>query len=211
MRLSLIIMFVMASVVGLHFFGIISLFQENVSSPKKMTAVKPESFRNRVKEPTPRKTVYTFFETLNDSTMTQYVDLKGGLMPALLSSKKEISVPSKIATVLPLVKKTARLDPALKIGNTRKSKSAESVTPEIKEQYRYVVQMGSFRDESRADSLISLLKKNEFDAFLTQTEIADQAWHRVFLGRYADEQKAQKAASLARSQFNLNAKVRKTD
>ena len=204
-------MFVMASVVGLHFFGIISLFQENVSSPKKMTAVKPESFRNRVKEPTPRKTVYTFFETLNDSTMTQYVDLKGRLVPAVLSSKKETSGPSKIATVLPIVKKTARIDPAVKIDGMQQSKSAGSVTPEIKGQYRYIVQMGSFRDERRAGSLKSLLKKNGFDAFLTQTELADQAWHRVFLGRYADEQKAQKAASLARSQFNLNAKVRKTD
>jgi cell division protein FtsN len=131
-------------------------------------------------------------------------------VPAVLSSKKETSVPSKIATVLPLVKKTARLDPALKIENIQKSKSAESVTPEIKGQYRYVVQMGSFQDESRAGSLKSLLKKNGFDAFLTQTELADQAWHRVFLGRYVDEQKAQKAASLARSQFKLNAKVRKT-
>ena len=204
-------MFVMASVVGLYFFGFISLFQENVSSPKKMTAVKPESFRNRVKEPTPRKTAYTFFETLNDSTMTQYVDLKGRLVPAVLSSKKETAVPSKIKTILPLLKKTARLDPAVKIESMQQSKSAGSVTPEIKGQYRYVVQMGSFRDESRAGSLKSLLKKNGFDAFLTQTELADQAWHRVFLGRYVDEQKAQKAASLAKSQFKLNAKVRKTD
>ena len=110
-----------------------------------------------------------------------------------------------------MVEKTARLDPAVKIESIQKSKSAGSVTPEIKGQYRYVVQMGSFRDESRAGSLKSLLKKNGFDAFLTQTELADQSWHRVFLGRYVDEQKAQKAASLARSQFKLNAKVRKTD
>ena len=51
-----------------------------------------------------------------------------------------------------------------------------------------------------------------FEAFLRQTNLADQEWHRVFLGQYVDEQKANKAASLVRTKFNLDAKVRrKTD
>ena len=53
------------------------------------------------------------------------------------------------------------------------------------------------------------LQKNGFDAFLRQAELAGQEWYRVFIGRYVDEQKAQKAASLAKSKFNLDAKVRK--
>ena len=70
----------MASGVGLHLSVITSFFQDNVSSfPKKMRAVKPESIRNKTDKPTSHKTVYTFFETLNDSTMTQYVDLEGKL------------------------------------------------------------------------------------------------------------------------------------
>ena len=47
------------------------------------------------------------------------------------------------------------------------------------------------------------LQENGFDAFLMQTELVDHGgtWHRVFLGRYVDEQKAQEAAHLARSEY----------
>ena len=197
-------MFVMSSGVGLYFSGIINFFEENLSSPKKMIAVKPESIRNQVKEPTPRKTVYTFFDTLNDSTMTQYVDLKGKLIPSVRSTKKAPSVSTKTLTTLPLVKKTARLEHTAKL--------VEIVPPKINAEYRYVVQVGSFREEARAGTLKELLHKNGFEAFLRQTNLADQEWHRVFIGQYVDEQKANKAASLVRTKFNLDAKVRrKTD
>ena len=204
MRLSLIMMFVMSSGIGLYFSGIINFFEENLSSPKKMIAVKPESIRNQVKEPTPRKTVYTFFDTLNDSTMTQYVDLKGKLIPSVRSTKKAPSASTKTLTTLPLVKKTARLEHTAKL--------VEIVPPKINAEYRYVVQVGSFREEARAGTLKELLHKNGFEAFLRQTNLADQEWHRVFIGQYVDEQKANKAASLVRTKFNLDAKVRrKTD
>ena len=204
MRLSLIMMFVISSGIGLYFSGIINFFEENLSSPKKMIAVKPESIRNQVKEPTPRKTVYTFFDTLNDSTMTQYVDLKGKLIPSVRSTKKAPSVSTKTLTTLPLVKKTARLEHTAKL--------VEIVPPKINAEYRYVVQVGSFREEARAGALKELLHKNGFEAFLRQTNLADQEWHRVFIGQYVDEQKANKAASLVRTKFNLDAKVRrKTD
>ena len=204
MRLSLIMMFVMTSGVGLYFSGIINFVEENLSSPKKMIAVKPESIRNQVKEPTPRKTVYTFFDTLNDSTMTQYVDLEGKLIPPVRSTKKAPFVSTKTLTTLPLVKKTARLEHTAKL--------VEIVPPKINAEYRYVVQVGSFREEARAGALKELLHKNGFEAFLRQTNLADQEWHRVFIGQYVDEQKANKAASLVRTKFNLDAKVRrKTD
>ena len=204
MRLSLIMMFVMSSGIGLYFSGIINFFEENLSSPKKMIAVKPESIRNQVKEPTQRKTVYTFFDTLNDSTMTQYVDLEGKLIPPVRSTKKTPFVSTKTLTTLPLVKKTARLEHTAKL--------VEIVPPKINAEYRYVVQVGSFREEARAGALKELLHKNGFEAFLRQTNLADQEWHRVFIGQYVDEQKANKAASLVRTKFNLDAKVRrKTD
>ena len=207
MRLSLIMMFVISSGIGLYFSGIINFFEENLSSPKKMIAVKPESIRNQVKEPTPRKTVYTFFDTLNDSTMTQYVDLEGKLIPPVRSTRILPSVSTKTLTTSPLVKKIVRLEHTAKLESSQKSKSAAIVTPE----YRYVVQVGSFREEARAGALKNLLHKNGFDAFLRQADLADQEWYRVFIGRYEDEQKAHKAASLAKSKLNLDTKVRKAD
>ncbi|MBC8286619.1 MAG: SPOR domain-containing protein [Nitrospinae bacterium] len=195
----------MASVAGLHFSGIIGEFQENYFSPEKMRAVKPDSIRNKVKEPIPSKPVYTFFETLNDLSMTQYVDLQGRLMPGPLASGKAILSSEKIAStsLTPSVEKNAKLEPAVKTESKQELKSAANVRP------RYAVQVSSFRDEGRAGALKSRLQKNGFDAFLTQTEIAnnDGTWHRVFLGRYADEQKAQEAASLARDKYKLDAVV----
>ena len=136
--------------------------------------------------------------------MTQYVDLEGKLIPPVRSTKKAPSVSTKTLTTLPLVKKTARLEHTAKL--------VEIVPPKINAEYRYVVQVGSFREEARAGTLKELLHKNGFEAFLRQTNLADQEWHRVFIGQYVDEQKANKAASLVRTKFNLDAKVRrKTD
>ena len=84
---------------------------------------------------------------------------------------------------------------------------------EIGGRPRYAVQVSSFRDAGRAGALKMHLQEKGFDAFLMQAELADHAgtWHRVFLGRYADEEKAQEAARMARSLYNLNAVVvRKT-
>lgn len=214
MRFFLVIIFVAASGAGVHYSGVITKFQESTSS-KKMRAVKPESIRNNAKESVAHKPVYTFFETLNDSTMTQYVDLKGKLMPTALAPDNAVSAPAKIKATpsTPPVEKIAKLEPVTKPESKQASKGPASLTPEINAQAGYVVQVSSFRDEKLADALKSRLQKSGFDAFLTHTKLADQGgtWHRVFLGRYVSEQKAQEAASLVRNKYKLNAVVRNTN
>ena len=210
MRLFLVIIFVVASGAGLHFSGIISKFQESATSPAKERAVKPESIRNKVKEPVSSKPVYTFFKTLDDPTMTQYVDLKGGMMATELPPGKIKDAPAKIkvtpASIAP-VEKVAKLESAIKPKSKQGPKSETRVSSEIKAPSRYAVQVSSFRDEARAGALKMRLQKNGFDAFLMQTEIANEAWYRVFLGKYAEEQKAQEAANLVKNKYKLNAVV----
>lgn len=210
MRPFLVIIFVVASGAGLHFSGIISKFQESATSPAKERAVKPESIRNKVKETVSSKPVYTFFKTLDDPTMTQYVDLKGGMMATELPPGKIKVAPAKIkvtpASIAP-VEKIAKLEPAIKPKSKQSPKSETRVSPEIKAPSRYAVQVSSFRDEARAGALKMRLQKNGFDAFLMQTEIANEAWYRVFLGKYAEEQKAQEAANLVKNKYKLNAVV----
>jgi cell division septation protein DedD len=216
MRFFLVIVLVTASVAGVHFSGIISAFQENMASPEKMRAVKPEFIQNKVDE----APVYTFFETLSDRTMTQYVDLKGKLMPTALPPEQTIAAPSGIKETPPKspLEKTATLELATKLEEVKtlakpelgatNSYSGSEVPP------HYAVQVSSFQDEARAGALKMRLQKNGFDAFLIKTELARNGgtWHRVFLGRYTDEKKAQEAAQLARSEFKLNAVVvRKTE
>ena len=213
MRFLFVIIFVVASWAGLHFSGIISKIQESVVSPTRERAIKPESIRNKVKEPVSSKPAYTFFETLVDPTMTQYVDLKGRVIGKAIALKKIKVVPAKIkvtpASIAP-VEKISKLEPIKnsKIKQTLTSKT--SVIPEIKEFTRYAVQVSSFRDEARAGALKVLLQKNGFDAFLMQTELDNEAWYRVFLGRYAGEQKAQDAANLVKKKYDLNAVVVRT-
>jgi septal ring-binding cell division protein DamX len=215
MRFFLVIIFVVASWAGLYFSGIISKFQESATSPTKERAVKPKPIRNKVKEPVSSKPVYTFFETLADPTMTQYVDLKGGVIGRTLTPEKIIVIPAKIEVTpasIPPVEKILKLESAIKIKSKQNRKSKISVSPKIKTPTRYAVQVSSFRDEVRAVTLKMRLQKKGFDAFLIQKELASEAWYRVFLGRYADEQKAQDAAILVKNMYKLNAVVvHKTD
>ena len=215
MRFLFVIIFVVASGAGLHFSGIISKVQESVAFPTRERAIKPEFIRNKVKEPVSNKSVYTFFETLVDPTMTQYVDLKGRVIGTAIAPKKIKVVPAKIkvtpASIAP-VEKISKLEPAIKPKSKQSPKSETSVSPEIEIPSRYAVQVSSFRDAARAGALKVRLQKNGFDAFLMHTELVNEAWYRVFLGRYADEQKAQDAANLIKNKYKLNAVVvRKTD
>ncbi len=214
MRLLFIVILGVASTAGLYFPGIISELQKNAESPKKIRAVKPEFISKKTEEPVTPKLGYTFFKTLNDPTMSQYVDLKGRVMSVVLSPEKSAVVPAKIKASTPSEEETAKLELVAKPKIKQNLKSTTSVIPEIKESSRYVVQVSSFRDEARAGALKTHLWKNGFDAFLTQTELVDHGgtWYRVFLGRYVDGQKAQEAAHLARSEYHLNAVVvRKTN
>ena len=203
MRLLLVMIFLVASAVGLHFSGInlLSGFQKKEASAKKLRAVKPKFIRDKVAKAASDKPIYTFFETLNDPTMTRYVGLNGKLLPAKIAATPLIPPAEKQVESEPLAKPEIKHDRNIR-------------TPtEIGGRPRYAVQVSSFRDAGRAGALKMHLQEKGFDAFLMQAELADHAgtWHRVFLGRYADEEKAQEAARMARSLYNLNAVVvRKT-
>ena len=203
MRLLLVMIFLVASAVGLHFSGInlLSGFQKKEASAKKLRAVKPKFIRDKVAKAASDKPIYTFFEILNDPTMTRYVGLNGKLLPAKIAATPLIPPVEKQMESEPLAKPEIKHDRNIR-------------TPtEIGGRPRYAVQVSSFRDAGRAGALKMHLQEKGFDAFLMQAELADHAgtWHRVFLGRYADEEKAQEAARMARSLYNLNAVVvRKT-
>ena len=203
MRLLLVMIFLVASAVGLHFSGInlLSGFQKKEASAKKLRAVKPKFIRDKVAKAASDKPIYTFFEILNDPTMTRYVGLNGKLLPTKIAATPLIPPVEKQVESEPLAKPEIKHDRNIR-------------TPtEIVGRPRYAVQVSSFRDAGRAGALKMHLQEKGFDAFLMQAELADHAgtWHRVFLGRYADEEKAQEAARMARSLYNLNAVVvRKT-
>jgi len=200
--------FLVASAVGLHFSGGIDGFLEKKAPAKKIRAVKPKFIRDKVAPVASDKPVYTFFETLNDTTMTQYVGLNGELLP--LSPERTVIVPAKSTATISPVEKQVKSEPLAE----PEIKLDRNIRTENEGRPRYAVQVSSFRDAGRAGALKMRLQEKGFDAFLMQAELANHAgtWHRVFLGRYADEEKAQEAARLARSEYKLNAVVvRKTN
>ena len=203
MRLLLGMFFLMASAAGIHFsgFDLTAGFQGKNASVKKISAVKPK--REKIKEP--EIPVYTFFETLNDPTMTRYVGLNGKFLPEPAQSTTSPVVPAKISTTPPPVEKIEDSEPAAK--PEKKQKKEIRSVPIVEGLPRYAVQVGSFRDEGRAGALKIRLQKKGFDAFLMQTKVTGNTWYRVFLGRYADEKKAQEAALLAKNDYKLNAVV----
>ena len=84
---------------GLDFFG---LWKKQVPVSKKVSVVKPKSLINKLEDLKPVSPQFTFFETLEDKTMTKYVGLHGEVLPFPLpiqsinhKEKKSVEMPIK--------------------------------------------------------------------------------------------------------------------
>jgi hypothetical protein len=169
---------------------------------KKVRAVKPKSLVNKLADLKSVSHQFTFFETLQDKTMTKYVGLNGEILP-VSPPFKPVILPSKgernLKRNLHLSKKKLEIKDYKKLSWST-------------ERY-FTVQIGSFRNENRADELKMKLRKKGFDSFLMETELPNHGgkWFRVFLGKYSDENLAHKDAELLRQEYKVNAiVVRKT-
>ena len=169
---------------------------------KKVSAVKPKSLINKLGELKPVSNQFTFFETLEDKTMTKYVGLNGEMLPVSPPSKP-IVLSSQDKNVLRRYLRSTKQKPKIKDYNK----------PSQRMQTRFAVQVSSFRNENRAVELKRKLRKKGFDSFLMETELPNHGgkWFRVFLGKYSDESLARKDAERVRKEYKLNAVVlRKT-
>ena len=170
---------------------------------KKVSAVKPKFLINKAEALKPVSHQFTFFETLNDKTMTKYVGLNGEILPVSSPAKpvhlfKKKSIPR-------LVVEPAKSDlksKTLKIAQEEKKLSQSTLI-------RFFVQVSSFRNQKKAGTLKIKLQEKGFDSFLIEKELPNHEgkWYRVFLGKYSDEELAVKDAGRARKEFRLNAVV----
>ena len=174
---------------------LLSFFSGGKSSSviKKVSAVKPKSIVNKSEALEPVSHQFTFFETLEDKTMTKYVGLHGEMLPFSLP-ERPVRSQSKIV-------ERAKFKPKINV------KAIEVKKPPILP--RFAVQVSSFRDMKMASALKMKLRKKGFDAYLMKIELPNDGgkWHRVFLGQYVDEALARKAAERARQEYKLNAAV----
>ena len=170
---------------------------------KKVSAVKPKFLINKAEALKPVSHQFTFFETLNDKTMTKYVGLHGEMLP-VSSPAKPVSL-FKEKNISSLVVEPAKSGQKSKIlNNFQKEKQILPST-----LHRFFVQVSSFRNQKKAGALKTKLQEKGFDSFLVETELSNNKgkWYRVFLGKYSDEELASKDAERARKEFRLNAVV----
>ena len=170
---------------------------------KKVSVVKPKFLINKAEALKPVSHQYTFFETLNDKTMTKYVGLHGEMLP-VSSPAKPVSL-FKEKNISSLVVEPAKSGQKSKIlNNFQKEKQISPST-----LHRFFVQVSSFRNQKKAGALKTKLQEKGFDSFLIETELSNNKgkWYRVFLGKYSDEELASKDAERARKEFRLNAVV----
>ena len=160
---------------------------------KKESAVKPKSIVNKSEALGPVSHQFTFFETLEDKTMTKYVGLNGEMLP--------VSLPERTVRSHSKIVEPAKLEPNENV------KAIEG--KKLPMLPRFAVQVSSFRDVKMASALKMKLQKKGFDAYLMEIELPNDGgkWHRVFLGQYVDEALARKAAERARQEYKLNAAV----
>ena len=182
--------------------GLWSSFQSQWKKPgisKKVRAVKPKRFINQINDLEPVSHQFTFFETLEDKTMTKYVGLHGEMLPVSLPSKPALLSQDKKVSKFEAGPFISKLEPTKKI--KRKKKSSKLTPP------RFAVQVSSFRNEKMADELKIKLQKKGFDSFLIKIELPNHGgkWFRVFLGKYSDEELARKDAKRASDEFKFNA------
>ena len=183
---------------GLDFFV---LWKKQVPVSKKVSAVKPKSLINKSEDLKPVFPQFTFFETLEDKTMTKYIGLHGEVLPFALPAKP-LNLKEKKSVEMP-VKNKVRTQVKENIQVENKLESSVST---------FAVQVSSFRDEKKAGILKTDLQIKGFDAFLMEAELPNHGgkWYRVFLGRYNDQDLARKDAERARQKHKLKSVIVRT-
>ncbi|RMH47972.1 MAG: SPOR domain-containing protein [Gammaproteobacteria bacterium] len=90
-------------------------------------------------------------------------------------------------------KEADKPDTALK----KEEKKGATTTIEFPSARGWVVQVGAFAERSNAENLVGRLKEAGYAAYISrfQQKRQGRVWHRVYVGPFADEEKAKNAAS----------------
>lgn len=66
----------------------------------------------------------------------------------------------------------------------------------------FAVQVGSFQDKNRAESVLKKLKKNDYQAYITNRNLEGKGvWYRVSIGKFKDRNEARKTLNRVRQDY----------
>ena len=186
-------------IVGL-FFSLSEIFQffsnkENTSL-QKIISSKPKNIKGKqvlIESGINTFGDFTFFDTLDDPSMKKYIGLNGSIVSLkkkdynrsddlILSAKRN----SASLTTLPIPKSSS-------IPTEKDVKTLKKNNPPTR---GFALQVGSFQDFKRADSLKNKLAKYDYPVFISSTLLKnnEQALYRVLLGTFSRKKDAEKVA-----------------
>ncbi|KMP12605.1 hypothetical protein UR09_00835 [Candidatus Nitromaritima sp. SCGC AAA799-A02] len=169
---------------------------EDNASYKKQVSVKPANIREKQKqvEPVSAQDEFTFFDTLNDPSMTRFVGLSGDFDESDAGSNSLSEVSAFTVKNKPVAPPVEAVVENKSVSIAKETAPAEPVRVS---SAGFAIQVSSFRDTERAGALKEKLRKKGYPAFLMAARIPgkNEVWHRVFIGRYADKETALNAAA----------------
>ncbi|MBI4384267.1 MAG: SPOR domain-containing protein [Nitrospinae bacterium] len=188
---------------------------------KKVSPVKPKAAPkggpgSSGGENSPKEFDYTFFETLNDPSMTKMVGLDNRLrsLPSSSPEKpRDSAAPAKENKTTSVVGADGGKGHAAPIPKPATTVSAPtpaaSSAPSPSAEGDYAVQVSSFRDLVRAQGLQARLQRKGYPAFLLTAELPAKGGllYRVFLGKYPGPEKANDIAQKVKRDERLEAVV----
>lgn len=212
---------------GMYFVGqedLLSLAKiknEGMKVVKKIHAVKPPFLKEALKavEMGPGENYkFTFFDTLDDVDLNEFVDLNGQIIKRAVNSFVD-----KVGSVIPDLPAMPKFSKDEKnhssnVSETEKRKWEERAFYEPRnedipeepsppklvasrpEPGKFRVQVSSFQDLKYARSLESRVRAQGYPAFVASVEIAGKGeWYRVYLGEYTSYKQAEQVAHLAQN------------
>jgi cell division protein FtsN len=169
--------------------------RQNISFQKTISS-KPSNIKDKqpfVESDTSTSDAFTFFDTLDDPSMKKYIGLNG----TTVTLKEEDNYRSSDLTLRvkkkPAPRNSLAVSKNIRASNTIDIKNKKKTDSSIP---GFVLQVGSFQDLSRADTLKEKLTKSDYSVFISSTWIEEKGrpLHRVFVGTFFRKKDAEKIA-----------------
>ena len=180
------------------------------SSSEKKISVKPENIKEKQALVGPwlsDSDGFTFFDTLDDPSMSKFVGLNENIIEPLKKANYKTShFDSK-------VKKNSILQP----DNMNAKKALNSAAYKIKDRKEdeplasgFVLQVGSFKTLERANLLKNNLDKKGYPVSIVAAQISGkgEVYHRVVIGRFKKKEAAVKFATRVAEKENLKSVIK---
>jgi len=144
---------------------------DSVMPPRKQ--IDPGAVNMETSAAVPAVDKFTFNEKLQHETAPATASLPTGSAPK--SEKPE----NRLASTPPAPNKPSA---------TKKSKPAQKKTASLKKRgvksKKITIQVGSFKNKKDADALVSMLSRDNYNAYVMQFNLKGSRWYRVRVGVY---------------------------